>query len=398
MFTKSGARVEAEAAALRRAHHPGVVELVDVTDGVLRTRWIEGRPLAAIDALPPEEIAGLAAAVATTLADLHQREVHHGGLDASHVLVTTDGQPVLCSFGRPGRPRDDVADWGALVGELLATSTLVGDGRPGASAVRARRPLGPMLAPPTTATLTELAELASAPDPDERPGAAELAAAIRQRVPDARLPRARPTRLLALDRPSPVNCDARGRGRLGRVGALVATLAVVVAVALVGYALVGGTERAGRMASPTTSPPTTSSPRSTERRAAPPSNTTTTRAAPALVWPREATDFRDGVLSARGARYELGRVGDVVVQGDWSCTGRATVALLRPTTGEVFAFDGWAEEGRDVVGRAVGAFPGATDLRVADLDADGCADLQALNADATPAVVAIVAIAWTEGR
>lgn len=390
MFTKQGARVGAEAAVLRRAHHPGVVELVDADGGVLRTRWVEGRPLAALEALPPAEIAGVAAAVAGTLADLHQRDVHHGGLDATHVIVTTDGQPVLCSFGRPGSAHDDVAAWGALLGGLLATSVQVDDAPSGTGVLRPRRSLGSMLAPPTTATLTELAALASASEPAERPGAAELAASIRQRVPDARLPRARPTRLLALDRPSPAGGDGRGRGRSMRAGATVVAGAAVVAVLLVGSNVVGGTRPAGPQSARVTNAPVANAPTTTEAPTGPPTTTTaSTRPAPTLVWPREDTDFRDGVLRAQGARYELGQAGDVVVQGDWSCAGRPTVALLRPATGQVFAFDGWAEDGRDVVGRNVGRFPGATDLNVADLDADGCADLQAISPAAAPAPVSM---------
>lgn len=41
-------------------------------------------------------------------------------------------------------------------------------------------------------------------------------------------------------------------------------------------------------------------------------------------------------LEARGAQLLL---------GDWSCDGRATLALYRPATGQVFLFGGWPEPG-----------------------------------------------------
>lgn len=58
---------------------------------------------------------------------------------------------------------------------------------------------------------------------------------------------------------------------------------------------------------------------------------------------------------------ELGQDGDVVALGDWHCAGIATPALLRPSTGEVFVFPEWSLD-EVVEVRAVGAFPGATDI------------------------------------
>src|SRR5687767_6114816 len=109
MYTKRGPRVPEEAAALAEARHPGVVELIDTAGDVLRTRMVEGGPLSAMGPMPAAEVAGVAAAVAATLADLHDLGVVHGGIDASHVLVAADGRPLLCSLGRGGDPADDVA-------------------------------------------------------------------------------------------------------------------------------------------------------------------------------------------------------------------------------------------------------------------------------------------------
>lgn len=46
--------------------------------------------------------------------------------------------------------------------------------------------------------------------------------------------------------------------------------------------------------------------------------------------------------------WTVGQAGDVVAAGDWDCTGRTTVAVLRPGTGEVFLFDTWPTQGHAV--------------------------------------------------
>src|SRR5437868_1578366 len=55
----------------------------------------------------------------------------------------------------------------------------------------------------------------------------------------------------------------------------------------------------------------------------------------------DAVSFADGVLTAGPVHMRVGAAGDQVAVGRWTC-GVATVALLRPATGEVFRFDGWA--------------------------------------------------------
>jgi hypothetical protein len=49
-----------------------------------------------------------------------------------------------------------------------------------------------------------------------------------------------------------------------------------------------------------------------------------------------------------------------VLVGDWRCEGQPQAALLRPSTGEVFVFDGWAAAGADLEGRLLARLqPGA---------------------------------------
>jgi hypothetical protein len=75
-------------------------------------------------------------------------------------------------------------------------------------------------------------------------------------------------------------------------------------------------------------------------------------------------------VSAGGTRWALGEPGDLVTVGDWHCGG-ATPVLLRPTTGEVFVFDGWAAPGEPVTVEPTRRVAAATGLD-ATPSADGC--------------------------
>jgi serine/threonine protein kinase len=45
-------------------------------------------------------------------------------------------------------------------------------------------------------------------------------------------------------------------------------------------------------------------------------------------------------------RFDLGQAGDIALLGDWQCRGNFTPAIYRPSTGQVFVFDGWANPDR----------------------------------------------------
>ncbi|MDQ6783396.1 MAG: hypothetical protein M3063_08140 [Actinomycetota bacterium] len=120
-------RIRHERLMLGLAAHTGVVTTPDPfpngAAAVLRTRAVRGRPLAAMDALSTPEIAGLGAALATTVADLHATGISHGALHDGHILVDGAGRPVLCGFSaaRTGtETHRRAADVGAL-GRTLAT-------------------------------------------------------------------------------------------------------------------------------------------------------------------------------------------------------------------------------------------------------------------------------------
>lgn len=177
-------RLQREAARLRRASHPGVVAVVScgpVGRAVeLRTRYAGdalGRWAGSLD-----RAAGLAAAVATTLADLHDIGLVHGRLDASHVLVGSDGRPRLCGFSGPGdaRPADDVHALASLLDELL--SRVAVDRRSPLALARSRGPAGDRRA------LSQVVSRAVDPVASRRPSARALAASILGAVPGADLP------------------------------------------------------------------------------------------------------------------------------------------------------------------------------------------------------------------
>lgn len=63
-----------------------------------------------------------------------------------------------------------------------------------------------------------------------------------------------------------------------------------------------------------------------------------------------------------GRRYVAGEVGDRVRVADWNCDGTATVALLRPNTGEVFAFPDWDVDTEGSTVHAVTTVDDAVDL------------------------------------
>jgi hypothetical protein len=101
----------------------------------------------------------------------------------------------------------------------------------------------------------------------------------------------------------------------------------------------------------------------------------------------DALRYTDGVLEGAGVRWAVGRAGDQVATGDWSCRGTRTVVLLRPSTGEVFRFDGWAVGQEPVTAAVVATVSGGQAVRAADVDRDGCHELVVERGELPPQVV-----------
>ena len=421
------ALLENEAALLEAGRHPGVAELVGV-DGhgvgsVLLTAHVEGATLAHVGRLPAEECAGLLAALATTLADLHDLGLVHGAVCPEHVVIGPDGRPVLCSLGYGGRVGERPRAVPALPAAFMDPAHIDSDALTPNLDVFGLGALARFLAPapPPGHALGIVAVDATSEGPATRPSARAIAEALQREVPAARLPRGLAPRLPAGDGPAPPPADPlaawrRERGRAGRgrlpesfptakvlVGAIAAIAVGAVVLVLIAAqrpsppvttplsqaapALPQGlpeaqpgpaTTRAGLASSTTASSTTTTTsgaPSSTTvapRRRDCPQVTAVLQADVDGDGCPDAMRYADGILESIGVRWSLGQVGDQVAAGDWGCQGGRTVALFRPGTGEIFRFAGWASPGRDLNVSAVARVDGGQILRAADLDGDGC--------------------------
>lgn len=303
-----------EAELLQAARHPGVVECLGVEGGLtgveLLTAWVGPRSLAHAQPVTVRAAGTVVAALARTVAVLHERGLVHDGIDATHVLLDARGHPVLCSFGRAGpagepgragaprRPAADVAALGTLLGGLVRTSRR-GRGRSGrADALLARR-------------LTVVADQVAAGSPGGTTTARGLAERLDQVLGPATSGAPSPTR-----RPP--------HRRLPTVG--LGALVVLTTLAVLG--------RAAAHHDPPT-PAVGSS-------------------APAPHGAPAPQDLRPPVVVVEGRRYEVGAPGDQAAVADWRCDGAPIAVVHRPETGAVFVFERWAEADHDVIQAPVG--------------------------------------------
>ncbi|MBV9413180.1 MAG: hypothetical protein JO148_16435 [Acidimicrobiia bacterium] len=100
----------------------------------------------------------------------------------------------------------------------------------------------------------------------------------------------------------------------------------------------------------------------------------------------EQVTFADGLLTAGSLRMHVGGPGDQIALGRWTCGG-VTVALLRPSTGEVFRFDGWATQGASVSAVAAGRIEDAVSLEASPRNGGRCDDLVVTRASGPPVLL-----------
>lgn len=366
--TRARARLAREADVLAAIAHPGVVRLVayrtDEDRDELITEFAGASTLA--DHRPSDlaGVAGMGAAVADTLADLHELGLAHGALQADHVVLGARRRPVLCSFSAASfgedRGVDDVIALGQLVSEMLQgvpqsrlgadrrVRTSIADAASAAAsgASTARVLAGRLAAVPGARIDDDETPVSGGPDPD----AAELGGTRTWRH-----------RLVQPDHVTP----SPSRRTVVAAGVL---LALVVVLLVAASTWRGGGELEERLVEPAT-----------------PSPAPTTAPAPG---PTPGAQCRTGLdvdgdgcgddteVIGRLVRhgeiwYEIGEPGDVVVLGHWSCAPLATPAVLRPATGELFVFDRWpAGDGSVSVVSTASVGPGATSLVLGE--ADGC--------------------------
>lgn len=431
---EEGARLAREADLLDAGRHPGVVELVGV-DGhgvgaVLLTAHVDGPTLAQVGLLPLEEGAGLLAALATTLADLHALGLVHGGVTADHVIIGTGGRPVLCGMGYGGRTGEPAGPPPVGLGRaFLDPARETAGAIDPAFDVFGLGALARFVAPdpPPGHVLDRVAIEATAVAPADRPTARALADVLSNDVPAARLPRglvapatppparvtpraADPLDAWRRDRGGPAGRRGGSRVRPGLVVAVVAVVGLLGAAAVV----LGRTPSPAPalVAAPATSPTEPEPPTALPEETAP--GPTTTRAGSVSLPPPttavradcppatgllqadvdgdgcpESLRYADGLLQTAKATWSLGQAGDQVATGDWGCQGRRTLALFRPSTGQVFRFDGWAGPGHDLTATEIGVVPGGQALRAADVDRDGCHEVVVERATGPAEIIAV---------
>ena len=383
-------RLRHEAEVLSSARHPGVVEVVtcrpDAGDVVLRTEFVGGHSLDTVGPLELERAAGLVAALADVVADLHDLGVVHGRIEPAHILIGTGGRPILCGFGGGGRvgttpppgppatsgfvdpaassdaalfPHLDVYGLGCVLRALL------GDSSNDLEPIPDRRFTMDRLRATWTGfhrrALLTLADRATDDIPSRRPPARRFARELLDAVPAASLgDGATP------DTPANVGLPRSRRARLP-------LLAVLVVGGLLAAAILRRDHTSAGTNGATLPPP----------RPAVAMSTTTSTTAPRPTPSTDPVRIEDGRVIVIGTRrFTAGEPGDRVAVGDWDCDGTATVAVLRPSTGAVFVFDDWATATADLSASATAHVPGAVDLHARPRD-DGCTSLVALRADGT---------------
>ncbi|HEC09559.1 MAG TPA: hypothetical protein ENI86_08330 [Acidimicrobiales bacterium] len=379
-------RLRHEARVLAAVDHPGVVELIDVADSDgrvrLATAWIDGVDLVGEPPTTLIEVARTMAAVARTLADLHEIGIIHGDVSAEHIVVDSVGRVTLCGFSRallstdeaelvdltasggethsgssgdvaihwPG-PAVDLAATGALILDLVAAVPDTGNG------VAIERE-----------DLTHLGELACESAGPTPTGIDFTMAELAERL----------ARLCPRPAPAGERADPPGRRGAGRRFAVPVAIAVG---ALVLVALTGGgsavTDTIPSGPGPSDAPAAVATPPPTLR----PTTTTapTPSVAPELLasavvpcpLPTRAMQradidgdgcpegwYRTGaVLVADGVRYSIGDDDDLVTVGDWNCDGVATPALVTVPEGRVFLFPGWGGDSGSVTAVEIRSWP-----------------------------------------
>ena len=390
-------RLRHEAEMLELARGPGVVELVAFDDGdsgtALSTSWLGGGTFATAT-LPPRKLAVAGAALALTVASLHERSVVHGRITADHVLLDSSGRLVLAGFAESAVDAgpDDLAADVRSIGELVASK--LPSEPPPVLKLRAQAADADLIE-----RVRAVAARATEPDPSRRPSARSLAGLLSELAGDAtasgpmRLGRPAPARQLdaphplapALDAATAMMTGARSTVALRALGGA-ACLALVVTVGLgARAALAGGESSAPPIPAVTTAFDVTAAPATTAVTRVWP---TTSAMAPSCVGVRcgEAVIVEAGVIRVGDRRYDIGEPGDSISVADWDCDGLDTAALVRPDTGEVYVFDSWPTADAPLTARLVDRVSDAAALDPPDAD---CRFLVVVRRDGTRARITL---------
>jgi hypothetical protein len=319
-------RLAGEAAALSAAAHPGVVRLLRRLGGdpprELVFEEVRGHPLTELGKpLDWSEIAGLGAAVATTLADLHDIGVVHGSVSEEHILVDEEARPVLCGFGSAKRYRDRSEVRARAAADEASLATLL---------LR----LGPE---PPPRSVSRILRSCSNPRRGMRArGCRALARALVEAVPDARLPG-------SAVQQSPVGRGTRpARHHSKRYRATVVLAGGFIALGLLAAGLFG--MRDIGMWAP-------------DHRSA--------GLCPSVDGGCSDRGVRPGsIISSQEGTFRLIGVSGVAAIGRWRCGRVASPAVLDLATGDVWVFSRWPTDPAGEAAQLVARIPAASGLRV----------------------------------
>lgn len=385
-----GERLRREAEILRRAAHPGVVELLGELAGddsvTTHTAFVGGGTLAEhLGTLDVEQGARVVATLAATLADLHERGIAHRRVTPDHVLVTDDEHVRLCGFAEAMLTGDATpcgADVTAI--DVEAVAILARDVAEGS--------------PVDASSLHAVAGRVLGVDPTARPSMRTLAqalASVAGGTGDAR-PAVAQGRLLLPTRHSPRRHLPRLPRTRNGLTALVVTAVVVASVTAVLAATVTSSGRPSPPVAAATPPPPAADPFSTTTtpaRAPVPVPTSAGHQRGVRVWPpdsqpdSEVFEVEAGIVSSSGRRWQVASADDLVAVGDWDCDGLATPALVRHSTGRIWVYDEWAEGSEAALVEAAAAVPDATAANA--VEADGCDTLEVTDAGGQTTLIAL---------
>ncbi|HEV2810660.1 MAG TPA: protein kinase [Acidimicrobiales bacterium] len=367
-------RLHREAEILRRAAHPGVVQLLGELAGdhgvTVHTAFVGGGTLAEhLSTLGVERGARVAATIATTLADLHERGIAHRRLTPDHVLVTDADHVRLCGFA-DAVLTGDAAPCGADVAaiDVEALAILVRD-------LAERSPVN-------AASLHAVAGRVLDVDPMARPSMRTLAqalAAVAGGADDAEPPAAQGRLILPARRSRPVHRPRVSRTRI-RLAVLTMVAVVVASVTTVVATRGTSTDPPAPLVAVVPPPPASANPSTTTTPARSSVPTSGDHRQGVRVWPPgpqpdpEVVEVAAGVVSSSGRRWQVASADDLVAVGDWDCDGLATPAVVRHRTGRIWVYNKWAEGSQADLVEAAGTVPDAASARA--VDGDGCDDLQ----------------------
>ena len=344
------ARLRREAVILAEVRGPGLVQLIGIEDADEHTDLVLAdagdHTLADPAGVPTEILRRALVSTCASIGEMHRLGWAHGGIEAQHIVLNRRGRSRLCSLGSAVSL---AADPGARDRDLLALSHLVDRCAHGPVATstwsdrlrwrwtrhRLINVVSRFAAEVDSRRMDSSGTNVRGIEPRSLGDAVE--AAFRFPVVSLRS---------SMSGRRPWRATLGGKARPSRRTVLAATSAVAAVAA--GIGLMTAVVHQGPSPSSNCPP----------------------------VAPRRVDVDGDGcaesiriqgqIVRVNGVSYRVGRPGDVVAVGDWDCDGRSTPAVLRPSTGEVLAFDQWAVRGTPATARTVARIDGAVSLRADD--------------------------------